>query len=77
MKDIKAYSGALLRRAKQLSDMFGTLRNPYIYNRVIFRTLAYLEPEAFFKASRIFKMIMHIQSSDIVRIVYSSVFKDI
>ena len=36
--------------------MFGTLRNPCIYNRVIFRTLASLEPEASLKAFQICKM---------------------
>ena len=36
--------------------MFGTLRNPCIYNRVIFRTLASLEPEVSSKAFQICKM---------------------
>ena len=43
-------------------DIFGTLRNPRIYNRAIFRTPEHLEPEASSKASRTCKMIMHIQS---------------
>ena len=36
---------ALLRHMEPKSDIFGTLRNPYIYNRAIFKTLAYLEPD--------------------------------
>ena len=43
----------------------------------IFRTLAYLEPESSSKTYWTRKMIMHIQSSNIVRTVYSSIFKDI
>ena len=43
------------------SDIFGNLCNPCIYNRAIFRILAYLEPKASSKACRICKMIMHIK----------------
>ena len=35
----------LLSHVKSQSDILGTLRNPSIYNRAIFRTLAYLEPK--------------------------------
>ena len=59
------------------SEIFGNIRNPCIYNRAIFRTLAYLEPKASSKACRTCKMIMHIQSPGIVRTIYSSIFKDI
>ena len=48
-----------------------------IYNGATFRTLAYLEPAASSKVCQTRKMIMHIQSPDIVRTVYSSILKDI
>ena len=59
------------------SDIFGIWRNFCIYNRAIFRTLAYLEPKASAKVCLTCKMIAHIQSPGIVRTVYSSIFKDI
>ena len=66
---------ALLRHMEPYSDIFGTLSKPCIYKRAIFRIMAHLEPEASLKACQIFKMITHIQSSSIVRAVYSSIFK--
>ena len=45
----------------------GSLRNPCIYNLVIFRNLADLEPEESSNACQKFKMIMHIQRPSIVR----------
>ena len=53
---------ALFKSMELKSDIFGTPRNPCIYNGIIFRTLAYLEPEASSKICRTCKMIMHIQS---------------
>ena len=50
---------------------------PSLHNRAIFRTMAYVEPEASSEACQICKMIRHIQSHDINRTVYSSTFKDI
>ena len=67
----------LLRRMEPQSDIFGPLRNACIYNCVILRTLAYLEPKASSKARQTCKMIMHIRNSNIVRTVYASIFKDI
>ena len=55
------YIHALLRRIKPQSDIFRTLSNPYIYNRVIFRALTYLEPEASSKACQ------HARQSSIFR----------
>ena len=46
----------------------------YIYNRTLFRTLAYVEPEASSKAFRTCKMTRHIQ---VPAIVYSSTFEEI
>ena len=54
-----------------------TLLKPCIYNCDMFRILAYLEAEASSKACQTCKMNMHIQSPGIVRIVYSSIFKNI
>ena len=54
--------------------MFGILRNCCIYNRVIFRILAFLEPEASSKICQTCKMI---QSPGMLKTVYSSIFKDI
>ena len=51
-------------------DIFGTLRNPCVNNRAIFRTLAYLEPEASSKACGTCMMIMLIQSPGIVRSIF-------
>ena len=51
--------------------------NPCIYNHGIFRTLAHLENEGYSKACRTCKMTKHFQRTDIARIVYSSIFKDI
>ena len=48
-----------------------------MYNRAIFKTLAFLETEATFKSCWTCKMIMHIHSHGIVRTVYSNVVKDI
>ena len=54
---------ALLRHIEPYSDIFRTLCNPSIYNRVIFRTLI---PEASSKACRTCKITWHIQSLGIV-----------
>ena len=51
------------------------LHNPCIYNRVIFRILAYLEPEGSSKACRTCKMILHIQIPGTVG--YLGIFRDI
>ena len=56
---------------------YPNLSNPCIYSRAIFRTLPYLEPEATSKACQICRMIRHNESPDIVRTVYSYIFKDI
>ena len=53
---------ALLRRMEPLSETFGTLRNHCIYNRAIFRTLAYLEPKATSKDCQTCKMIRDIDA---------------
>ena len=58
---------ALLRHIEPDSDRFRTLCNRCIYNRVIFRTLTHLEPEAFPKTCRTCKMTRHIQSLVTVR----------
>ena len=50
--------------------MFGTVRNHCIYNRAIFKNLAYLEPRPSSKVCGTCKMIMHIQSPSLVRTVY-------
>ena len=60
----------LLSCMEPQSERFGTLRNPWIYNRAIFRTLAYLEPDASTKACRTCKIIMHIYGPDIVRSLF-------
>ena len=73
LSDIKAYSDVI----EPYSDIFRTLCNPCIYNRPIFRTLSHVEPEVSSKVCRTCKMIRLIQSPGIVRIVYSSIFKDI
>ena len=57
--------------------MIKTLRNPCTYNRAIFRTLDFLEPEASSKSCLTYKIIIHIYSLDIVSTVYSNAFKDI
>ena len=41
------------------------------------RTLAYLIPEADSKSCQITKMMMYIENPDIVRTVYSGIFRDI
>ena len=76
-RQIKAFIQALMRHTEQFLDLFRTLCNPCIYNRTIFRTLAYLEIKASSKTCQICKMISHIQSSGIVTTVYSSIFKDL
>ena len=43
----------------------------------IFRTLAYLTPEAYSKPCQISKMMRHIENSGIDRTVYSSIFRHI
>ena len=78
-RDINAYWGIFRHYWEILCHIqtSRTLCNPCLYNRVIFRTLVYLEPEAFSKSCQTFKMIRYIQSPGIVRTVYSSIFKDI
>ena len=67
----------LLRRMEPQSDIFGPLRNACIYNCVILRTLAYLEPKASSKARQTCKMIMHIRSSEQFIQVFSRIFRHI
>ena len=74
LRDIKAYLSIF-------KHYWGIIKNIRtlslcIYNRAIFRTLAFLEPEASSESCRTCKIIMHIQSPCIVRTVYSNVFKD-
>ena len=82
-RDIQQYSAMLrhiqtiLRHIVPYSDIFRTLFKPCLYNLIILRSLAYLEPDASWKACLTSKMIMHIQNPCIVRTVYSSIFKDI
>ena len=57
------------------SVIFRILCNPCIYNRIIFRTLAHLDPQASSKACGTRKMIRYIQSPGIIRTVFSSIFK--
>ena len=52
-------------------------RNPSIYNRDIFATMAYLELKTFSEVCQTCQMIRHIQSPGIFGTVYSSIFKDI
>ena len=68
------YIQALLWHIEPYSGIYRTPRNPCIYNRTIFKTLAYLEREASAKPCRTWKMIRHIQSPGILRTVYSSIF---
>ena len=73
---------ALLRHIEPYSDIFRTLCKPCIYNRAIFRTLAYSELKASSKACRTFKMIRHIQSPGIEQFFnyfqrYLGIFRDI
>ena len=65
------------RQELNISNIKLTLPNTCIYNRAIFRTLAYQEPEASSKSCETCKMIMNIQSTGIVRTVYSNIFKEI
>ena len=67
----------LLRHIELYWDIFRTLYNPCIYNHAIFRILPHLEPDASSKVCQICKIIRYIQSPGIVRIVYSSILKDI
>ena len=59
---------ALLWNVEPYSDIFRTLCNLCIYNRIIFRTLAYLEAQPSLKAYQTCKMISHIQNPGMVRI---------
>ena len=43
----------LLTHREPLSDIFGTLSNFCMYNRAIFRTLSYLEPQTWGELSKI------------------------
>ena len=61
------------RHIEPYSDIFRTLCNPCIYNRLIFRTLAPLRHLK--KPVQHCKMIKHIQSPGIVRTIYSSNFQ--
>ena len=74
LQDILSHIQALLWHIESCSGIFRNLCNPCIYNLAIFRTLAYLEPEASSKTCRPCKMIRHIPNLDIVTIVYSSIF---
>ena len=65
------------RQELNISNIKLTLPNTCIYNRAIFRTLAYQEPEASSKSCETCKMITNIQSPGIVRTVYSNIFKEI
>ena len=71
LRQSEAYSGII----ETYEDLIGAWRNCCIYNHSIFRTLAYLKPEASSKACRTCKMIMHIHTP-LHRTVYSSIFKD-
>ena len=65
----------LLRHNAPYSDIFRNLCKLCLYNRGIFRTLAYSEPKTSSKACRTFKMIRHIQSPGIVKTIYSSILR--
>ena len=72
LRHIKVYSGII--------EVYGVIirhsRNSAyrcIYQRLIFRTLTYLEPEASLKYCWTCKMIMNIQSPSIVKTVYLSI----
>ena len=58
LRQSEAYSGII----ETYEDLIGAWRNCCIYNHSIFRTLAYLKPEASSKACRTCKMIMHIHT---------------
>ena len=76
---IEAYSG-VIEAYWTIFSHIRTLYNPYIYNRAIFRILAYSEPEVSSRACGTCKMIGYIQSPGIVRTVYSIIsrkFRDI
>ena len=75
LRHIKAYSGII----EAYRDILGTLRNPCIYNRAIFRTLAYLEPEASSKVCWTYKMFMHIHTHGIEQFIqgFSRMFRHI
>ena len=74
---ISRHIQALLRHIEPYSGIFRTPYNPCIYSNAIFRILAYLEPEAYSRASQTCKMIRHIQRPGLVRTVFSGSFKDI
>ena len=59
-------------------EPFGTLRNPYINKRTLFRTLGYLEPKTSSNVCRTWDD-HHIQSSDIEQLiqVFSTIFSHI
>ena len=76
LSNIEAYSGIIGEYGVIIRHVW-TLRNPCIYNRAIFRTLAYLEPKTSSEACQTCKMIIHYRSPGIVRTVYSSIFRDI
>ena len=67
----------LLRHIEPYSNIFRTLCNTCIYNRAIFRILAYLEIEESSKVCWTNKMIKYIQSPGIVRTVYSTILKNV
>ena len=85
LSHIEVYAGILLRHIEPYLDIFRTLCNPCMYKRTIFRTLAYLEPEASStyilnessEACQTCKMTRHIQRPGIVRTVYSNIFEDL
>ena len=66
LRHIEAYSGII--------EAYGAT---CLYNRAIFKTLAYSKPEASSKDCPTCKVIMHIQSPVIVKTVYSSIFSRI
>ena len=66
---VKAYWGTLRHTEAYLGiieaygaiiKIFGTLRDPCMYNCALFRTLAYLEAKASLKSCQTCKMIMHV-----------------
>ena len=54
---------ALLSHIKLYSDIFWTMWIPCKHKHVLFRTLAYLEPETYSKACQTYKMIRHIHQT--------------
>ena len=66
LRHIEVYSGII----EAHGAIIKTMCNPCIYNRALFRILAYLELKASSKVFQAYKIIMHIQSPNTVRTVF-------